>query len=316
MTENYLKNKLEGRILIIGDLMLDHFIHGEVKKISPEAPVPILEVSKEAKMLGGCGNVLSNLKNLGMKVKVLSVIGNCNNAGKIIELITQKNISSQDIILSADCKTNYKMRLIANGQHIVRADWNNSKISKLEELDLLKKLSHYTDVVDCVIISDYAKGVCTEKIIKETIKKMKRIGKPVLIDPKGINWRKYYGSMVVTPNEAEISKVCSIELKTDEDFIKAGSMVREKFIIENCLITRGAKGMTFVGENEAFHIKAKAKEVFDVTGAGDTVISCLAVGLINGLSFREAVEFSNFAAGIVVSHVGTSAITKEELGII
>jgi len=313
--KKYFKNKLKGKILIIGDLMLDHFIYGEVKKISPEAPVPILDVKEESKMLGGSGNVLSNLDNLGIEVNILSVIGNCENGKKIIDLIAKKNVKSDDIIVSENSRTNYKMRLIADGQHIVRADWNNNKINEKQELVLIEKLSHYIDEVDCVIISDYAKGVCTKKVIKKAIEKTIEIDKPVLIDPKGNNWEKYFGSSIVTPNEKEISMVCGTKLKNDEDFAKAGLFIKDKYNIQNCLITRGAEGMTFVGEKEKFHIKAKAREVFDVTGAGDTVISCLAVSLINGLSFRDSVEFSNLAAGLVVSHIGTSAVTLKELGL-
>jgi len=295
--------------------MLDHFIHGKVNRISPEAPVPIVEVHDEIDMLGGCGNVIINLYNLGVSVKVLSVIGDDKNGRTILNKLNDIKIKTGDISRSNHFLTNYKMRIIANNQHVVRADWNSSSLNQETEDFIYNSIDKLINNVDGVIVSDYLKGVCTEKIIKKIITSLNNNNKPIFVDPKGSNWDKYSGATFITPNIEEISSVIGGILQSDDDFLVAGRNILKKYQINNCLITRGANGMTFVNKDVSFHIPAKSKEVYDVSGAGDTVIATLATGIINGRSINEAVELSNLAASIVVSHLGTSAITLDELQI-
>lgn len=304
-----------GKILLVGDLILDHFIYGNVNRISPEAPVPVVEVDKEIDMLGGCGNVFSNLYNLGIKVKMLTAIGSDKSGKIILDKLTNMNIQLDTIFISEKVSTNNKMRIIANNQHLVRVDRDNTILCQDIEDSICSKIEKVIKDVDCVIISDYQKGVCTDSIIQKTINLSKKLNKPTFVDPKGNNWEKYSGTTFITPNIKEIISIVNSSPEKNSDFILAGEEVIKKYNIENCLITRGADGMTFVNNNESFHVDAKAKEVYDVSGAGDTVIASLAAGIINGRSIKDAVKLSNLAAGIVVSHIGTSAITLNELGL-
>jgi len=304
-----------GKILLIGDLILDHFIYGNVNRISPEAPVPVVEVDKEIDMLGGCGNVFSNLYNLGIKVKMLTAIGSDKSGKILLDKLTDMNIQLDTTFISEKVSTNNIMRIIANNQHLVRVDRDNTIICKDIEDSIYSKIEKDIKDVDCVIISDYQKGVCTDSIIQKTINISKRLNKPTFVDPKGNNWKKYSGATFITPNIKEIISIVNRLPEKTSDFILAGEEVIKKYNIENCLITRGADGMTFVNNNESFHVDAKAKEVYDVSGAGDTVIASLAAGIISGRSVKDAVKLSNLAASIVVSHIGTSAITLNELGL-
>ena len=304
---------LKGNILVIGDIMLDHYIFGSVDRISPEAPVPVVSVKKEAEMLGGCGNVVQNLNNLGIKVGIISVIGQDKQGDKILEILNELNIDVDSIFRSKTIQTNYKMRVVASNQHVVRADWDSSTLNenslKIIENDFLSQIKNY----DGVLISDYAKGVCDQNFLNTVILEANKYKLPVFVDPKGSDWRKYSGANYITPNAKEGSEVIGINLKTNDDFVKAGKEIIKNFAIKNCLLTRGADGMTLVNRNNFFHIKSDAREVYDVSGAGDTVISCLAASIISGYSIEDAVKFSNFAAGIVVSHIGTSAIKIDEI---
>ena len=301
------------KILVIGDIMLDHYIYGKVNKISPEAPVPVTEVYNESYMLGGCGNVVQNLYNIGVSTMVLSVVGNDKNGSKIIKKLSELKIETNTIYISNKMLTNYKMRIVGNNQHIVRVDWDNHEIEKNIEKTISSSILDIINKVDGVIISDYAKGVCSEKLLNNIISSFHNRKKPIIIDPKGSNWKKYSGATYITPNIREISSIIGFIPQSDDDFLAAGIKVVDEFKIENCLITRGADGMTFVSNKESFHVAAHAKEVYDVSGAGDTVVACLAASIINGKSNKASVEFANFAAGIVVSHIGTSAITLNEL---
>jgi len=205
------------------------------------------------------------------------------------------------------------MRIVANNQHIVRTDWDNSIIDKETELIMDKSISDLIRNVDGIIISDYNKGVCTKKILAKVISESNKLKKPVIVDPKGVSWQKYSGATFITPNIKEVSLLIKKSLKNDNDFILAGKEIINKYNIENCLITRGADGMTLITKDSNFHVKSNAQEVYDVSGAGDTVVACLAIAILKGNTKKESVEFANKAAGIVVSHVGTSAITAKEL---
>jgi len=301
------------KILVVGDLMLDHYIYGKVTRISPEAPVPVVEMTSESDMLGGCGNVIQNLNNLAVPVSVLSAVGNDKNGHKILDKLSAMGIETGTVYSSDNTLTNYKMRIVANNQHVVRVDLDNCELNKDIEKEIFNSVLELTKEVNAIIISDYAKGVCTGNIIQKIIASIDCKNKPVFVDPKGLDWKKYSGATFITPNIKEISSVIGSIPQSDDEFVTAGRNVMSQYEIKNCLITRGSDGMTFVSKNKSFHVSAQAKEVYDVSGAGDTVIACLTAAIIKGKSIRESVEFTNKAAGIVVGHVGTSAITLNEL---
>lgn len=305
--------EVKPKILVIGDIMLDRFIFGDVHRISPEAPVPIVRSLKEKKSLGGCGNVLRNLINLGVQASIVSCVGDDEVGKKIIHKLNKKNILSDDIIISKSVRTTEKMRIVAEGQQLVRVDWDAGNLSNKVLNQVLKQSSQSIVEVDGVIISDYGKGVCSESVVSGIIAKAKKLKIPIFIDPKGKNWNKYYGASIITPNLKEAESVAERKLRNDDDIEKAGMEICENFSLNACLITRGPKGMSYISKDFKFHVSSAAKEIYDVSGAGDTVISSFASGIIVGYDPETITRFSNKAAGIVVGHIGTTAITIPEL---
>ena len=293
-------------VLVIGDIMLDNYIYGSVKRISPEAPVPIVLCEEEMNALGGCGNVIRNLSNIGANVSLISYVGSDYCGELIKDKLIEMDVEIGGLLSLNTVKTTRKMRIIAEKQQVVRVDWDSNKLSNNEckQIDELveKTLTNY----DGVIISDYDKGVCSNSLSKLIIDKANNSNIPIFVDPKGKNWSKYSGATYITPNIKEIEEIGNFRLKNNKDFEVAGKKILEKYNIENCLITRGKDGMAMISNSDMYYLSSKVKEVFDVSGAGDTVI-------LSGVDKKNAVKFSNKAAGIVVGHIGTTAITKKEL---
>jgi len=306
-------NKKSPTILVVGDLMLDRFIFGIVDRISPEAPVPIVKLKKEEQMLGGCGNVIRNLDNLGIKTLLCSIVGQDLAGDILLDQLKEKDIPISNILRLKNIRTTEKMRIVADRQQIARVDWDMDEFKTDFVDDLTKNISEHIENIDSVIISDYAKGVCSEALLKKIIKVSNDNNIPIFVDPKGLDWGKYEHTNLITPNIKEAETVLGKKLVKDQDFEKAGEKICSTFNIEACLITRGGDGMSFFCKSNSFHLKSNAKEIFDVSGAGDTVISAMAAGLVMNLTYKQAAEFSNHAAGIVVGHIGTSAITTREL---
>ena len=300
-------------ILVIGDLMLDKFIFGSVERISPEAPVPVVKLQKEEKMLGGSGNVIRNLSNLGIKTSLCSLVGKDLAGDLLITQLTKKGTNISNVLRLNSVRTTEKMRIVADRQQIARVDWDMDESKADFADDLTKNISEHIENINGVIISDYAKGMCSEVLLKNVIKISNNNNIPIFVDPKGIDWRKYKHTNLITPNIKEAETVLGKKLVNDQDFEKAGKKICSVYNIEACLITRGVDGMSFFSKDNTFHLKSNAKEIFDVSGAGDTVISAMATGLVMNLTYKQAAEFSNHAAGIVVGHIGTSAITTKEL---
>ena len=305
--------KRKPSILVVGDLMLDKFIFGDVERISPEAPVPVVKFKKEKSMLGGSGNVLRNLYNLNVIPSILSALGDDVIGDKILALLKGKKISTESIIKVPNNLTTEKMRIVGNGQQVLRVDWDNSDFSFNDYENIIKNIIGAVDNCDGIIISDYNKGVCTKEVVKQVIQVAKSYDKPVFIDPKGLDWEKYSGASIITPNTKEVEAFLGHRLSTDMQFLEAGKYICSNFNIDTCLITRGAKGMSLFNKNVSLHLPSEAKEIFDVSGAGDTVIASLSASILAGADLLESVEFANQAAGIVVGHIGTSAITIDEL---
>jgi len=300
-------------ILVVGDLMLDKFIFGSVDRISPEAPVPIVKLEKEEQMLGGSGNVIRNLSNLGVKTSLCSAVGKDLAGDLLITQLTKKDTNISNVLRLNSVRTTEKMRIVAGRQQIARVDWDMNEPKADFVDDLIKNISEHIENINGVIISDYAKGMCSEVLLKDVIKISNNNNIPIFVDPKGLDWGKYEYTNLITPNIKEAETVLGKKLVNDQDFEMAGEKICSTYNIEACLITRGGDGMSFFCKNNTFHLKSNAKEIFDVSGAGDTVISTMATGLVMNLTYKQAAEFSNRAAGIVVGHIGTSAITIREL---
>ncbi len=301
------------KILVVGDIMLDRFIFGNVHRISPEAPVPVVHSVEEKYCLGGCGNVLRNLANLGADASVVSVIGEDQAGEKIKQDLKTKGISNRYIVTSKSNRTTEKMRIVAEGQQLVRVDRDSRKLTKQSINQILMKVSKNIKEVDGIIISDYNKGVCTEAVIREIITRAKKHKIPTYVDPKGKNWDKYYGASVITPNLKEAEEAIGRSLVYDEEVEDAGMELCKKLSLSACLITRGPKGMSYVNEEFKLHVVSEAKEIYDVSGAGDTVIASFASSMVAGFDPEAATRFANKAAGIVVGHIGTTAIKVSEL---
>ena len=301
------------KILVVGDIMLDRFIFGNVHRISPEAPVPIVQSKEEKYSLGGCGNVLRNLINLGVRASIVSFVGVDQAGKKIQQDLKKKGILTRFIVESKTARTTEKMRIVAEGQQLVRVDWDASKLTEQNLNQVLKQVSKKINGVDGVIISDYDKGVCTELVLKEIINKAKELHIPVFVDPKGKKWNKYYGASVITPNLKEAEDALGKLLKSDGDVERAGMEICNDLSLDACLITRGPNGMSYIGKDAKVHVSSEAKEIYDVSGAGDTVIASFAAGKLVGFDSEPVTRFANKAAGIVVGHIGTTAIRVSEL---
>ena len=310
-----LNNFKKASVLVIGDLVMDHFVWGKVRRISPEAPVPVVEVSSESFMLGGAANVVNNIHSLGGKVLVCGVVGRDEMGKKLVHELRLKGISSDGVIVEDGRPTSVKTRVIAHSQQVVRFD--REKKEKVH-LDTVKTIMDYVskkiNSFDSIIISDYAKGVISEELVEEVIALAKKKDKPIAVDPKVGHFDFYKYATIVTPNNDEASKASGIEIENEASLLRAGEVLLNKLGSDAVLITKGEHGMSlFENNGEITHIPTVAKEVYDVSGAGDTVIGTVALSMASGASLKEAAVISNFAAGIVVGKIGTATVTPKEL---
>lgn len=302
------------RVLVIGDLIMDHFIWGRVRRISPEAPVPVVEVTSESLMLGGSANVVNNIHSLGGKSLVTGIIGRDDDGRKLISALKEKSIPTDGIIADAKRPTTIKTRVIAHSQQVVRFD--RERKDKIGPESTAKVLSYVKKAIksaDLVVISDYAKGLVTKQLVEETNDACRRLGRAIAVDPKVEHFDYYKGVAIVTPNNLEASQASGIEIDGEESLHRAGEVLFNKLGCQALLITRGENGMSLFEANSETHIPTVAQEVFDVSGAGDTVIGTLALSLASGASFKEAAVLANFAAGVVVGKVGTATLSPKEL---
>ncbi len=304
-------------VLVVGDIMLDRFIYGTVDRISPESPVPVLSVKRENTMLGGAGNTLSNIITLGAKGKILSVIGMDQDGEKIKSIAEQHNIDTSGLFQSSDRPTIVKTRFLAGHQQLLRMD--NERIEDLSSVmaeTLIEKAKDLLDNVQVMILSDYGKGILTPHLIRSLIELAQDKNIPVLVDPKGDDYSIYKGADVVTPNKKELSGATeNMAVQSDEEVIQAAQSLIKKSGVKAVVATRSQDGMSIVQENTPpVHIRSAADiEVFDVSGAGDTVIATLATCLAAGASLVHAASLANIAGSVVVAKVGTAPIRKDEL---
>jgi len=301
------------KILVLGDFMLDRFIWGHVERISPEAPVPVVDVVGESTSLGGAGNVVQNIRAMGAQVVPIGIIGRDNAAAKIVELLGSAGVNAEDMLRS-ERHTTEKTRILAHQQQVVRVDREErSPIAESVQVELVERFLKALDWADGVIISDYSKGCISPDLLVKILPEARRRNKLVCLDPKPRYFSSYSPLTVLTPNQAEAGVVLGYPIVTEEDLKEAGRKILQLIDCEGLLITRGDKGMALFHQGEMILVPARAREVYDVTGAGDTVIATLCLALAAGSRFREAIELTNVAAGIVVGKVGTATVTPGEL---
>lgn len=300
-------------ILVIGDLMIDHYLWGSCDRISPEAPVQVVNVKKESSVLGGAGNVINNLFTLGATVDVISVIGDDNVANELKSLLEKIKISTSNLIVENNRKTSKKSRLIASQQQVLRYDMESiDDINEESHKKIVSNLEKNIKKYSSIILSDYGKGVLTTKLTQDIINIANKNGVKVLVDPKGKDYSKYKGSYTLTPNKKEAQEATNIDIKDENSLINALKNLKEKCDLEVSLITLSEQGIAIFDENLTIK-PTVAREVYDVTGAGDTVIASIAFALGNDLNINEAVSFANLAAGVVVGKLGSATTTLDEI---
>jgi D-beta-D-heptose 7-phosphate kinase/D-beta-D-heptose 1-phosphate adenosyltransferase len=300
-------------VAVIGDLMIDHYIWGSCERISPEAPVPVVNVSNESTVLGGAGNVVTNLHSLGANVSIFSVVGDDANAQNMEELLSATNTKQFTLINEPKRRTTKKSRIIASNQQVIRYDDESTQdISLSSQVAILeafrKELFHF----DVVLLSDYGKGVLTPNLTRDIISLAKSMNKPILVDPKGSDYSKYLGATLLTPNKKEAVLATNIEIVDDMSLSKALNQLKDKLKLDYSIITLSEDGIGLLDESMKV-IPTVAREVFDVTGAGDTVLASLGVALASNFNIVEACEFANKAAAVVVAKVGSATVTLNEI---
>ncbi len=301
--ERLLRNIKDLKVLVVGDLMLDVYLHGRVERISPEAPVPVVEVVGEEFRLGGAGNVASNLASLGAETYVVGVVGEDERGERLLSMLKEKNIKPA---VAVDRRpTTEKIRIVSRSQQLLRIDREERRKVEGKALRFIREA--VADIeCDCVIISDYAKGVITEEVMEE----VKRKGVFFAVDPRPVNRELYRGANLITPNEKELRDMT--DPLSEESVEKLGERFKEEMELETLVVTRGPKGMTLFRE-EIKHFPAKAKEVYDVTGAGDTVVASLVAFHLAGADWDTACELANVCAGIVVGEFGTAVVRPVDI---
>lgn len=310
-----IKSFKDASILVVGDVMLDHFIWGKVTRISPEAPVPVVDIENESLMLGGAANVLNNITSLGGRAHLCGVIGHDEMGRKLIHELRLLGVDTGGVIVDEARPTTIKTRVVAHGQQVVRFDRENrGQIDRATEnliIDYVKKMD---GTLGGIIVSDYAKGVVTKRLVGELVKVAGERGIPVAVDPKVGHFDYYKGVTVVTPNNLEASQASGVDIVDEASLATAGQALMDRTRSGALLITRGEHGMSlFAGDAAPVNIPTVAKEVFDVTGAGDTVIAVFTLALASGAGMYEAAVIANHAAGIVVGEVGTATVSTDEL---
>ena len=300
-------------ILVIGDLMIDHYLWGSCERISPEAPVQVVNVSNESTYLGGAGNVANNLNSMGAKVGVISVIGCCEASSELVKLLKAINIDTRFLITQKNRITSKKSRIIASQQQVVRYDRESTdEIDDLSQKLILKAFKKNFMHYDAILLSDYGKGVLTFNLTKEIITIAKKNNKRVLVDPKGLDYSKYDGAFLLTPNKKEASEATNINIKNDNTLLKSIQSLKERFHLTFSIITLSEQGVAIFDEELRVH-PTVAREVFDVTGAGDTILASLGFALACECNIDEAIQFANLAAGVVVGKIGAATATIKEI---
>lgn len=315
--EAILKSLRRGRVVVVGDVMLDVFVFGEVTRISPEAPVPVVRVKEQTERLGGAANVALNVRSLGGAVSLVGVVGK-DAAGTHLETATRERRVDARLVAIPGRATTVKTRILAHKHQMVRTDHEvTDPIDADTERRLMAQLDRVVRPGVALIVSDYHKGVVTRLFMRDLIALARKRGVPVLVDPKVKNIGCFRGAFLVTPNQKEAEQIAGMVIRTDSDAEKAVLRVARRAGTEGALVTRGEEGMSLGlrvrGKFRYWHVRATAREVFDVTGAGDTAIATLALALVSGAAPHEAMLVANLAAGVAVGKLGTSSVTVDEI---
>lgn len=305
----------EIKALVIGDLMLDEYLWGKTERISPEAPVAVIDVTRQDMRLGGAGNVINNLLSLGCQVRVASVIGDDEDGRVILGRLDLRGVEADGVVLSAKRKTSRKTRVLASNQQMLRIDREcREEIDSAAAQQLKTYVRGQLSQVQVVLLSDYLKGVLTDSLTKDLISLCHTAGIPVLVDPKGKDYSKYSGATLLTPNRNEAAVASGVEIHAGEDVSRAGWKLLKELNLGALVLTRSEEGMSvFETGKEEVQLPTLAREVFDVSGAGDTVLATIGFGFAGGLDLANAARLANLAAGIVVGKVGTSTVTPDEI---
>jgi D-glycero-beta-D-manno-heptose-7-phosphate kinase len=301
------------RVLVFGDVMLDEFLWGRVSRISPEAPVPVVEVSRQSFHLGGAGNVAANVRSLGGGATLVATVGDDAGGAHVREAVAAAGVGSRLVVSPPGRPTTVKTRIVAHHQQVVRADREDaSDVDPKTATALVAALREELPRCDALVISDYQKGVVTAPLLRRLLPMARHV--PVLVDPKLRHFRRYRGVTVVTPNQFEAEQATGVRLRDEADLAAAGARILRLLRCQAALVTRGERGMSlFEPGRPALHVPTAAREVFDVTGAGDTVIATMGLALAAGASLAEAAVLANAAAGVVVGKLGTAQATRDEV---
>ena len=313
--ERYLKRFSRANVLVVGDLILDHYIWGQVHRVSPEAPVPVVHVKSETLSLGGAANVFKNLISLGGQADLCGVIGTDESGRSFLKELSRYRRNRGGIVMDAERPTTRKTRIIAHNQQIVRYDVEEPELlSSAIERKILRYVGSRLPEVTCLVISDYDKGVVTPSLMTHLRALATRHGVPIVVDPKVKHFEYYSDVTVITPNHVEAYQAAGLMANSNHPINEVGPLLRKRLNCKAVLVTRGEHGMSLFEENQDhWHIPAMARQVYDVTGAGDTVVSTLALAISVGASIKEAAVLANRAAGVVVGMLGTASVTPPQL---
>ncbi len=305
----------ESRVIVVGDVMLDQFIFGHVGRISPEAPVPVVTYNHEQHRAGGAANVALNARGLGAKVELVGVVGEDEAAGKLKDLLRAAEVAPRGLVTDLDRRTTTKVRIVTTrNQQVARVDYeNDNEVGRAIEDAVADVISARSNGAGAIVVSDYLKGVVTRRLMAHVIATAQRRAIPVLVDPKIPHLEYYAGASLVTPNNHEAETATHLRIRSDEDARNAARVFRERARCEGVLITLGEHGMWLGHDLAEGHLPAAAREVSDVTGAGDTVVATLALAMASGATWAEAAQVANEAAGIVVGKFGPATVTPGEL---
>ena len=309
-------NKIKNvSLIVVGDVMLDEHLWCRVNRISPEAPIPVAEIEKVSLMPGGAGNVANNVRALGANVELIGIIGRDSSAEKLLKELRERKIGCKFLIRDKKRPTTLKSRIIAHHQHVVRVDREEkTDISKNLTENIIKEIGRILPRYEGIILSDYGKGFLNKDLCQGLVSEARKYKKVIAIDPKGNDYQKYKRATFITPNKRELENVLKENITDNKKLIKAAVRLKKKLELKYIIITRSEEGMTVIDiNNTPKHLPVFSQDVYDITGAGDTVISALTLGLVSGLNIVEAAKAANYIAGIVVNKVGTAVVTAEEL---
>ena len=302
------------KVLLLGDIMLDRYVAGKVNRISPEAPVPVFLSEDTKQFLGGAGNVFNNLVSIGVKTTIISIIGKDPNGNKIEKIVKQIKNNKVYLYKEKNRISTVKTRYSVNGQQLIRVDDETPKqLTNLAHNFIIKIFKQELSKHNIVVLSDYNKGIFSKKLTSELIKISNKKRIPIIVDPKNKDFSLYKNAYLITPNQLETTQVTNLSCESNEDAESCGKFIKKNFSIKNVLITRGDKGLSYITEKKSTHSPTKKIEVFDVSGAGDTVVSIISVCIANDLNIQYTLNLANKSAGIVVGKIGTNIINLEEL---